>query len=51
MKPITDDPIVFVSAARTPMGNLQGEISSLTAPELGAAAMTSLVYLVDQYGF
>ena len=39
MKPITDDPIVFVSAARTPMGNLQGEISSLTAPELGAAAI------------
>ncbi len=39
MKPITDDPIVFVSAARTPMGNLQGELSSLTAPELGAAAI------------
>jgi acetyl-CoA C-acetyltransferase len=39
MKPITNDPIVFLSAARTPMGNLQGELSSLAAPELGAAAI------------
>jgi acetyl-CoA C-acetyltransferase len=28
------DPIVIVSAARTPMGAFQGELSSLSAPEL-----------------
>lgn len=35
----TDDPIVIVSMARTPMGGLQGELSSLTAPQLGAKAI------------
>ena len=34
-----DDPIVIVSGARTPMGALQGELTSLSAPELGAAAI------------
>ncbi len=33
------DPIVIVSAARTPMGGFQGELASLTAPQLGAAAI------------
>ena len=33
------DPIVIVSAARTPMGAFQGELSSLTAPQLGAVAI------------
>src|SRR5256886_17645380 len=33
------DPIVIVSAARTPMGAFQGELKSFTAPELGAAAI------------
>jgi len=33
------DPIVIVSAARTPMGALQGELKEFTAPQLGAAAV------------
>ncbi|MDH4188963.1 MAG: acetyl-CoA C-acetyltransferase [Betaproteobacteria bacterium] len=33
------DPIVIVSAARTPMGGLQGELKTFTAAELGAAAI------------
>ncbi|MGV6819149.1 MAG: acetyl-CoA C-acyltransferase [Parvularcula sp.] len=35
----TDDPIVIAAMARTPMGGLQGELASLTAPQLGAAAI------------
>lgn len=35
----TDDPIVIASIARTPMGGLQGEFASLTAPQLGAKAI------------
>lgn len=31
------DPIVIVSAARTPMGAFQGELKGFAAPELGAA--------------
>ena len=34
-----NDPIVIVSAARTPMGAFQGELKSFAAPELGAAAI------------
>ena len=30
------DPVVIVSATRTPLGRFQGELSSLQAPELGA---------------
>jgi len=37
------DPIVIVSAARTPMGAFQGELKSFTAPELGAAAIRAVV--------
>jgi acetyl-CoA C-acetyltransferase len=37
------DPIVIVSAARTPMGALQGELASLAAPELGASAIRAAV--------
>lgn len=33
------DPIVIVGASRTPMGGLQGDLRSLTAPQLGAAAI------------
>ena len=33
------DPIVIISAARTPMGGFQGELKSFSAPELGAAAI------------
>jgi acetyl-CoA C-acetyltransferase len=37
------DPIVIVSAARTPMGAFQGELKSFMAPELGAAAIRAAV--------
>ncbi len=33
-----DDPIVILSAKRTPMGGLGGELSPLTAPEIGIHA-------------
>jgi acetyl-CoA C-acetyltransferase len=33
------DPIVIVGAARTPMGVFQGELSPLSAPELGGASI------------
>jgi acetyl-CoA C-acetyltransferase len=38
-----NDPIVIVSAARTPMGAFQGELKSFTAPELGAAAIRAAI--------
>ncbi|MBX3497133.1 MAG: acetyl-CoA C-acyltransferase [Parvibaculum sp.] len=37
------DPVVIVSAARTPMGGFQGALSGLTGPELGAAAVRGAV--------
>ena len=37
------DPIVIVSAARTPMGAFQGELKSFSAPELGSAAIRAAV--------
>ncbi|WP_426200648.1 acetyl-CoA C-acyltransferase [Pseudomonas sp. TWP3-1] len=40
---ISQDPIVIVSAVRTPMGGFQGELKSLTAPQLGAAAIKAAV--------
>jgi len=40
---MTTDPIVIVSAARTPMGGFQGELKSFAAPELGAAAIRAAV--------
>ncbi|WP_242208100.1 MULTISPECIES: acetyl-CoA C-acyltransferase [unclassified Pseudomonas] len=40
---ISSDPIVIVSAVRTPMGGFQGELKSLTAPQLGAAAIKAAV--------
>jgi acetyl-CoA C-acetyltransferase len=33
------DPIVIVSAARTPMGGFQGDLTDVTAPQLGATAI------------
>ncbi|MGE3162616.1 MAG: acetyl-CoA C-acetyltransferase [Burkholderiales bacterium] len=36
---MSQDPIVIVSAARTPMGGFQGELKGFAAPELGAAAI------------
>jgi acetyl-CoA C-acetyltransferase len=38
-----NDPVVIVGAARTPMGAFQGELKSVTAPELGAAAIRAAV--------
>jgi acetyl-CoA C-acetyltransferase len=38
-----NDPIVIVSAARTPMGAFQGELKQFTASELGAAAIRAAV--------
>jgi len=38
-----NDPIVIVSAVRTPMGGLQGDLKSLTAAQLGSAAIRAAV--------
>jgi acetyl-CoA C-acetyltransferase len=35
------DPVVIVSAARTPMAAFQGDFASMTAPELGAVAIAA----------
>ncbi len=37
------DPIVIVAATRTPMGGFMGGLSSVTAPDLGAAAISAAV--------
>lgn len=37
------DPIVIVSAARTPIGGMLGIFANLTAPELGAAAIKAAI--------
>jgi acetyl-CoA C-acetyltransferase len=37
------DPVVIVSAARTPIGGFQGELKGFPAPELGAAAIRAAV--------
>jgi acetyl-CoA C-acetyltransferase len=33
------DPVVIVGSARTPMGSFQGDLATLTAPEMGAVAI------------
>src|SRR5574343_188207 len=38
-----NDPIVIVSAARTPMGGFQGDFASLTAAQLGGIAIKAAV--------
>ncbi|MCP4284877.1 MAG: acetyl-CoA C-acyltransferase [Gammaproteobacteria bacterium] len=38
-----NDPIVIVSAMRTPMGGFQGALASQSAPELGAVAIAAAV--------
>src|SRR5512141_3391515 len=38
-----NDPVVIVSAARTPMGALQGELKQFAAAELGAAAIRAAI--------
>jgi acetyl-CoA C-acetyltransferase len=40
---MVNDPIVIVSAARTPMGGFQGELKGFAAPALGAAAIRAAV--------
>ena len=40
---MSNDPIVIVAAARTPMGGFQGELKGFTAPELGAAAIRAAI--------
>ena len=37
------DPVVIVAAARTPMGGFLGELASVPAPQLGAAAIRAAV--------
>lgn len=36
-----DDPVVIIDGARTPMGGLQGALSSVTATQLGSVAIAS----------
>ena len=40
---MSHDPIVIVSAARTPMGSFQGDLSALAAHDLGGAAIKAAV--------
>lgn len=40
---LNHDPIVIISAVRTPMGGLQGDLKSLTAAQLGSAAIRAAV--------
>ena len=40
---MTNDPIVIVGAARTPLGGFQGDFVSLAASDLGAAAIKAAV--------
>ncbi|OGA16721.1 MAG: acetyl-CoA acetyltransferase [Betaproteobacteria bacterium RIFCSPLOWO2_12_FULL_63_13] len=40
---MSNDPIVIVSAARTPMGGFHGDLKDFTAPQLGAAAIRAAV--------
>jgi len=40
---MTNDPVVIVSVARTPMGAMQGELKDFAAHQLGAAAIRAAV--------
>src|SRR5712691_8000592 len=40
---MSNDPVVIVSAARTPMGAFQGELKDFAAPQLGAAAIRAAI--------
>jgi len=40
---IAHDPIVIVSAVRTPMGGFQGDLKGLSAPQLGSEAIRAAV--------
>ena len=43
MSTVIDNPVVIVSAARTPIGGFQGALSGATAPALGAVAIEAAV--------
>jgi acetyl-CoA C-acetyltransferase len=43
MADTSDDPVVIVGTARTPIGGFQGVLSSLAAPQLGSAAIAAAV--------
>lgn len=43
----TNDPIVIVSGARTPMGGFQGALSSLSSPVLGAHSIRAALDATD----
>src|ERR1700688_2724476 len=43
MTDFVDDPVVIVSAARTPMAAFQGDFAGVTAPQLGAVAIRAAV--------
>ena len=40
---MSNDPVVIVSAARTPMGGFQGELKDFAAHQLGAAAIRAAI--------
>jgi acetyl-CoA C-acetyltransferase len=40
-EPVTLSEIVIAGAARTPMGGFQGDLTSMTAPQLGGAAISA----------
>ena len=43
MSDLSSDAVVIVGLARTPMGAFQGAFSSVTAPQLGAVAITAAI--------
>ncbi|SAL15904.1 acetyl-CoA acetyltransferase [Caballeronia sordidicola] len=43
MNDLVADPVVIVSAARTPMAAFQGDFASVTAPQLGSVAIRAAV--------
>ena len=43
MSDLEKDPIVIVSAARTPLGGFQGALAGVSGPELGACALSGAV--------
>ncbi len=46
----TEDPVVIVAAARTPMGGFQGDLKDARAPDLGAAAIRAALARADLAG-
>ncbi len=40
---MSKDPVVIASVARTPIGSFQGDLSSCTAPQLGAVAVKAAI--------